>query len=62
MPPTPPPESTSGNEDGDIIMHKIPKDGAVKAAWINTILKGRKQLLQEKSSYFCNNFPVCLIN
>ena len=62
MPPTPPPESTSGNVDGDIIMHKIPKDGAVKAAWINTILKGRKQLLQEKSSYFCNNIPVCLIN
>ena len=24
------------NVDGDIIMHKLPKDGAVKAAWINT--------------------------
>ena len=31
------------NVDGDIIMHKLPKDGAVKAAWINTKLKGRKQ-------------------
>ena len=28
-------------------MHKLPKDGAVKTAWINTILKGRKQLIQE---------------
>ena len=33
--------------DGDIIMHKLPKDGALKAAWINTILKGRKHLIQE---------------
>ena len=33
--------------DGDVIMHKLPKDGAVKATWINTILKGRKQLVQE---------------
>ena len=30
------------NLDGDIIMHKLPEDGAVKAAWINAILKGRK--------------------
>ena len=30
------------NVDGDIIMHKLPKDGAVKAAWINTKLKDRK--------------------
>ena len=27
-------------------MHKLPKDGAVKAAWINAILKGRKLLIQ----------------
>ena len=27
------------NVDGDIIMHKLPKDGAVKAALINVILK-----------------------
>ena len=33
------------NVDGDIIMYKLPKDGAVKAAWINTKLKGRKLLL-----------------
>ena len=30
------------NVDGDIIMHKLPKDEAVRAAWINAILKGRK--------------------
>ena len=35
------------NVNGDIIMHKFPKHGTVKAAWINTILKGRKQLIQE---------------
>ena len=37
--------------DGDI-MHKLPKDGAVKAAWIITILKGRKQLTQESLHTF----------
>ena len=31
------------NVGGDIIMHKLPKDGAVRAAWINAILKDRKQ-------------------
>ena len=31
------------NVDGDIIMHKLPKDRAVKSAWINTKLKGGKQ-------------------
>ena len=30
------------NVGGDIIVHKLPKDGAVKAGWINTMLKGRK--------------------
>ena len=40
------------NMDGDIIMHKLPKDGAVKAVWINTILKGRKQLIQESLHTF----------
>ena len=34
------------NMDGDI-MHKLLKDGVVKAAYIKTILKGRKQLIQE---------------
>ena len=34
------------NVDGDIIMHKLPKDGAVKGSWINTMLKGRKQLIK----------------
>ena len=37
---------------GDIIMHKLPKDGAVKAAWIKTILKSTKQLLQESLQAF----------
>ena len=35
------------NMDGDTIMHKLPKDKAVNAAWINTKLKGGKQLIQE---------------
>ena len=38
--------------DGDIVMHNLPKDEAVKAAWINTILKGRKQLIQESLHTF----------
>ena len=38
--------------DEDIIMHKLPKDGAVKATWIITILKGRKQLIQESLHTF----------
>ena len=40
------------NVDGDIIMHKLSKDGSVKAAWINTILKGRKQLIWESFHTF----------
>ena len=40
------------NVDGDIIMYKLPKDGAVKAAWSNTILKGRKQLIQQSFRTF----------
>ena len=32
---------------GDIIMPKWPKDGAVIAAWISAILKGRTQVIQE---------------
>ena len=38
--------------DRDIIVHKLPKDGAVKAAWINTILKDRKKLIQESLNTF----------
>ena len=30
------------NVDGDIIKHILPKYGAVRAAWINAILKGVK--------------------
>ena len=33
------------NVDEYIIMRKLPKDEAVKATWINTKLKGRKQLI-----------------
>ena len=40
-----------------------PKDGAVKAAWIITILKGRKQLIQESLHTFVTTSPlVWLIN
>ena len=35
-----------------IIMHKLPKDEAVKDAWIKTILKGRKQVIQESLRTF----------
>ena len=31
------------NVGGNIIMHKLPKDGAVRAVWINAILKDRTQ-------------------
>ena len=40
------------NMDGDIILHKLPKDGAVKAAWINAILKGKKQVILESLHTF----------
>ena len=45
-------QNKHSNVDGDIIMHKLPKDGAVKAAWINAILKDRKQLIQESLHSF----------
>ena len=35
------------NVNGDVIMHKSPKDGAVRAAWIKAILKGGKMVIQE---------------
>ena len=39
--------------DGDIIMYKLKKkDGALRAAWINTNLKGRKQVIQESLHTF----------
>ena len=51
------------NVDGDVIMHKLPKDGAVKAAWINIILKGRKQLIHESLHIFVTTpLLVWLIN
>ena len=47
----------------DIIMHKLPKDGTVKAAWINTILKGRRKLIQESlNSFVTTSLPGWLIN
>ena len=36
------------NMHGNIVIHKSPKDEFVKAAWIHTILKGRKDLKSEK--------------
>ena len=39
-------------------MHKLPEDGAVKAAWINTILKGRKQLIQESLHTFVTTYHL----
>ena len=33
-------------------MDKLPKDGAVKAAQINAVSKGRKQLIQESLHNF----------
>ena len=34
--------------DGNIVWHKLPKDGVIRAAWINVILKGRTQVIHEK--------------
>ena len=47
------------NVDGDIITHKLPKDGAVKVAWINTILKAVEN---RKSSNFFHDIHAWLIN
>ena len=47
--------------DGDIIMHKLLKDGAVKAAWTNAILKGRKQFIQESLHTFVTT-SLILVN
>ena len=44
------------NVDGDIIMHKLPKDGAIRVAWINAVLKGRKQVIQESLYAFVTAF------
>ena len=40
------------NVGGDIAMSKLAIDEAVKTAWINTILEGRKQLSQESFHIF----------
>ena len=42
---------THSDVDGDIIMHKLPKDGFVRAAWINATLKGKK-IVQENLHTF----------
>ena len=44
------------NVDGDIVMHKLPTERAVTAAWINAILKGRKQVIQESLHAFVTEF------
>ena len=54
--------------DGDIIMHKLPKDGTVRNARINaknsnsTVKKQLENSNSRKSSYFCNGFSAWLIN
>ena len=40
----------------DIITYKSPKDGAVKTASINTMLRGRKQLIQQSLHTFVTTF------
>ena len=35
------------NADGDIIIHILPKDGAVKAAWISAVFQCCKTVIQE---------------
>ena len=40
------------NVNGDVIMHKSPKDGAVRAAWNKAILKGGKMVIQESLYIF----------
>ena len=40
------------NVDRPIIMHKLTKHGAVRVAWINAILKGRKQVFPESLNTF----------
>ena len=51
------------NVDGNIIIHKLPKDGAVRAAWIKAILTIRKEVIKgRKSSYFSSDIPAWLIS
>ena len=44
------------NVDGDIIMDRLAKDRTVRAAWINSILKSRKQVSQESLHTFAAAF------
>ena len=45
------------NVDGDILMHKLPKDEAVRVPWIHVTLKSRKDLKSgkdiPKNGYVC---------
>ena len=38
------------------MMQKLPKDGAVRTVWINTIVKGRNQVIQESLRTFSTAF------
>ena len=40
------------NVDGDMIMNILPKDRAVRAAWINAIFKDKKTIIQESLHTF----------
>ena len=48
--------------DGDTIMLVLPKVVGVRAEWINAILKGRKQVIQESLHIFVTVSSVWLIN
>ena len=43
--------------DEYIIMHKLPKDGAIREAWICAIFKGRKQVVQESIIFVTASLP-----
>ena len=43
--------------DECIIMHKLPKDGAIREAWTCTIFKGRKQVVQESIIFVTASLP-----
>ena len=46
--------------DGDIIMYKLSNDGVIRAAQINTMLKGRKQVIEKSLHTFVT--ASCLVN
>ena len=49
-----------------LVMHKLTKDKIVRAAWIQEILKGRKDLKSEKdipkNCYVCSIYIFVMVN